>query len=136
VDEKSNEITAIPDLLNALELSNYIVTIDAMGCQTAFAKMIVDKGGDYVFALKGNQGTLHEDVILLFDDAQNIEFQQVEHDYHKTINKGHPEGHWDDNARSCVTLLLDSPDCYRYTLTTIINLPHGEPGVVRLREAT
>lgn len=89
VDEKSNEITAIPKLLNALELSGCIVSIDAMGCQTAFAKMIVDQDGDYVFALKGNQGTLHEDVILLFGDARSIEFQDVEHDYYKTINKGH-----------------------------------------------
>ena len=89
VDEKSNEITAIPELLEVLELSGCIVTIDAMGCQTAFAKTIVDKEGDYVFALKGNQGTVHKDVISLFDYAQEIEFQGVQHDYQKTVDKGH-----------------------------------------------
>ncbi len=89
VDEKSNEITAIPELLKVLELSGCIVTMDAMGCQTAFAKTIVKKGGDYVFALKGNQGTVLEDVIMLFEDAKSIAFQGVEHDYHRTIGKDH-----------------------------------------------
>jgi len=89
VDEKSNEITAIPELLKVLELSGCIVTMDAMGCQTSFAKTIVDKGGDYVFSLKGNQGTVFEDVIALFKDAKAINFLEVEHDYHRTVNKGH-----------------------------------------------
>lgn len=89
VDEKSNEITAIPELLNVLELSGCIVTMDAMGCQTAFAKTIVEKGGAYVFSLKGNQGTVHEDVAILFEDAKAVEYQNVIHDYHKTVDKGH-----------------------------------------------
>jgi len=89
VDEKSNEITAIPELLKVLELSGCIVTMDAMGCQTSFAKAIVKKGGGYVFALKGNQGTTLEDVIALFEDAKSVGFRDVEHDYHRTVDKGH-----------------------------------------------
>ena len=57
-EEKSNEITAIPELLEMLDVKGCIVTIDAMGCQKKIAANIVDKGGDYVLALKGNQGTL------------------------------------------------------------------------------
>ena len=68
VDEKSNEITAIPKLLELLELQGAVVTLDAMGCQRAIAEQIVSQGGDYVLGLKGNQGTLHEDVALLFDE--------------------------------------------------------------------
>jgi predicted transposase YbfD/YdcC len=62
VDAKSNEITAIPKVLSLLDLKGHIVTIDAMGTQKAIAKQIIDQGGDYVLALKGNQGTLNEDV--------------------------------------------------------------------------
>ncbi len=62
VDNKSNEITAIPALLEVLELKGCIVTIDAMGCQKTIASAIVDKQADYILALKGNQGELHEDV--------------------------------------------------------------------------
>jgi predicted transposase YbfD/YdcC len=65
--EKSNEITAIPELLTLLALEGCIVTIDAMGCQTAIAEQIVDQGGDYVLALKGNQGTTHQQVVDFFD---------------------------------------------------------------------
>lgn len=61
-EEKSNEITAIPELLRVLELEGCIVTIDAMGCQKTMAKTIVEKGADYVLGLKGNQGNLHADV--------------------------------------------------------------------------
>jgi predicted transposase YbfD/YdcC len=89
VDEKSNEITAIPQLLEALDLKDCIVTIDAMGCQTEIAQQIVDQNGDYLLSLKGNQGQLHEDVIEMFDYFQEIAFQGVAHDYHKTVNKGH-----------------------------------------------
>ena len=89
VDEKSNEITAIPKLLDVLELSGCIVTMDAMGCQTAFAKTIVEKDADYVFSLKGNQGTVHKDVIDLFEHAQAVDFRDSGHDVHKTVDKGH-----------------------------------------------
>jgi predicted transposase YbfD/YdcC len=67
VDDKSNEITAIPELLNLLDLEGQIVTLDAMGCQRDICRQICEKGGDYVIALKGNQGTLFEDVKLFFE---------------------------------------------------------------------
>ncbi len=67
VDEKSNEITAIPQLLDLIDVSGGVVTIDAMGCQSDLAKKIVDKSADYCLALKGNQTSLHEDVKLYFE---------------------------------------------------------------------
>ena len=63
-DAKSNEITAVPKLLAMLSLKGTIVTTDALNCQRAIAQQIVDQGGDYALALKGNQGTLHDDVRL------------------------------------------------------------------------
>ncbi len=72
VDGKSNEITpidtAIPELLNMLDLKGAIVSIDAMGTQKEIAERVVDKGADYVLALKGNQASLHEDAALFFAD--------------------------------------------------------------------
>ena len=62
VAEKSNEIVAIPKLLDLMAIEGAIVTIDATGCQREIAKKILDKKADYVLALKGNQGTLHEDL--------------------------------------------------------------------------
>src|ERR1039457_5252378 len=67
-DAKSNEITAVPKLLEMLVLKGAIVTTDALNCQRAIAQQIVDQQGDYALALKGNQGTLHDDVVLLLDD--------------------------------------------------------------------
>lgn len=88
-DEKSNEITAIPELLSQLALQGCIVTIDAIGCQTTIAQQIVEQEADYVLALKGNQGTLHQDVQSLFDYAFEKEFQDIEHDTYQTVDKGH-----------------------------------------------
>ena len=70
VDDKSNEITAIPKLLNQLDITGAVITIDAMGCQTKITEKIVEKKGDYLLSLKGNQGTLHEDVQLYFESKQ------------------------------------------------------------------
>src|SRR5512133_2680036 len=67
VDSKTNEITAIPELLEALELAGCIVTIDAMGCQKDIASKIVDRKADYILAVKENQEHLHEDIQYLFD---------------------------------------------------------------------
>ena len=67
-DEKSNEITAVPKLLEMLSLKGCIVTVDALNCQRNIARQIVDQGGDYALALKGNQGTLHADVSTFLDD--------------------------------------------------------------------
>jgi predicted transposase YbfD/YdcC len=69
-DAKSNEITAVPKLLKLLTLQGAIVTADALNCQRAIAEQIVEQQGDYVLALKANQGTLHEDVVLLLDDPE------------------------------------------------------------------
>jgi predicted transposase YbfD/YdcC len=87
VDEKSNEITAIPALLEMLEIAGCIVTIDAMGCQKEIAQKIIDKEGDYALALKQNQGNLYQAVKELFEYAQETAF--VDCDYHQTIDKGH-----------------------------------------------
>jgi len=67
-DAKSNEITAVPQLLKLLSLEGTIVTVDALNCQRTIAQQIIDQGGDYAFALKGNQGTLHDDVGTFLDD--------------------------------------------------------------------
>lgn len=88
-DEKSNEITAIPELLKVLTLKGCIVTIDAMGCQTKIAELIIEEEGDYVLALKGNQETLHNDVQDVLAYAQEINFRDVAHDFHKTVDKNH-----------------------------------------------
>lgn len=89
VDEKSNEITAIPELLKLLAISGCIVTIDAMGTQTNIAKTIVEAQADYVLSVKENQGHLYEDISVLFgvDQAQNFKYASFE--YEKTTNKGH-----------------------------------------------
>lgn len=89
VDEKSNEITAIPLLLDALDLKGCTVTIDAMGCHRDIAKKIIDKKGAYVLSLKGNQGNLHEDTATMFAYFEKVGFKGIEHSYHKTVNKGH-----------------------------------------------
>ena len=67
VDDKSNEITAIPKLLDQLDITGAVITMDAMGCQTKVVKQIIDQSGDYMLSLKGNQGTLHDDVKLFFE---------------------------------------------------------------------
>ena len=66
VDEKSNEITAIPELIKVLDIAGCIVKIDAMGCQKEIVKSIVDKSGEYVIALKKNQGNLYKNVEEIF----------------------------------------------------------------------
>ena len=70
VDDKSNEITAVPKLLEMLSLKGCIVTADAMSCQRAIAAQVTEQGGDYVLALKGNQGSLHDDVRTFLDDPE------------------------------------------------------------------
>ena len=70
-DAKSNEITAVPKLLEMLSLKGTIVTVDALNCQREIAQQIVDQGGDYALALKGNQGTLHDDVRPFLDDPES-----------------------------------------------------------------
>ena len=83
-EEKSNEITAIPELLNFLDLKGCLVSIDAMGCQTEIAEKIVEKDADYVLALKGNQPKLHQSVIEYFKLAADNEGEGYEIDFAKT----------------------------------------------------
>ena len=88
-DEKSNEITAIPQLLAMLDLHGCIVTIDAMGCQRAIAQQITENGADYVLAVKENQGQLHEGIRDLFEGAEALGFDGVPNDHTATVDKGH-----------------------------------------------
>jgi predicted transposase YbfD/YdcC len=88
-DEKSNEITAIPGLLEQLYLAGCIVTIDAMGCQKDIASTIIDQQADYVLALKGNQGQLYNDVQEWFTWAKQSNFQAMPPSFAQTVNKGH-----------------------------------------------
>lgn len=88
-EAKSNEITAIPALLELLALKGCIVTIDAMGCQTKIAEQIVAQGGDYVLALKGNQGTLATEVEEAFIDADARDFANMDSDFFETVERGH-----------------------------------------------
>ena len=87
VDEKSNEITAIPQVLDVIEMKGQVVTIDAMGTQTAIAEKIRERRADYVLALKRNQGTLYEDVkLFLMDEKENL---KKEGNYYRSIEKAH-----------------------------------------------
>lgn len=86
---KSNEITAIPKLLELLDVRGAVVSIDAMGCQKEIAKKIVDQGGDYIFALKGNQSTVHEEVAWWLDHAIAGQVRQARLDYDQQVDKGH-----------------------------------------------
>lgn len=89
VDEKSNEITAIPQLLDMLEIAGCIVTIDAMGCQTDIAAKIIEKEADYVLAVKGNQGNLYEDIVGYFDWALKDKFKQSDYTSCQTTEGDH-----------------------------------------------
>ena len=89
VDEKSNEITAIPELLKVLALSGCIVTIDAIGTQTKIAQNIQEAGADYLLSVKENQGHLYEDLSMLFGVDQELNFKYASLEHAKTTNKGH-----------------------------------------------
>jgi predicted transposase YbfD/YdcC len=89
VEDKSNEITAIPKLIKLLDLAGATVTIDAMGCQKAIAQDITDQGADYVLALKDNHPTLYDDVTVFFDEAQTTEFAEIAHAYQETVDGDH-----------------------------------------------
>lgn len=92
---KSNEITAIPELLRLLDLSGATVTIDAMGCQTEIAKTIVEGGGDYLLAVKENQPTLHQDIVATFAEAADARGRTIDEQPRPTVelfeevDKGH-----------------------------------------------
>lgn len=97
-DEKSNEITAIPALLQLLDISGCIVTIDAIGCQKVIAKQIIEQEGDYVLALKGNQSGLQEAVESAFEQADSVGYKDYPVDYFETSersrNRVETRRHW------------------------------------------
>ena len=108
VDEKSNEITAIPKLLQLLELAGCIITIDAMGCQREIAREIIEAQADYLLAVKENQGRLYDDVRDLFEGAEEYDFEGVPYDFARTLNKGHGRL----ETRQC--WVITDPDCLDY----------------------
>jgi predicted transposase YbfD/YdcC len=89
VADKSNEITAIPELLDLLTVTGAVVTIDAMGCQKEIAAKIVGKGADYILALKGNQGSLRDDVEEFFTEQKERGFADAAMSRHQTLEKSH-----------------------------------------------
>jgi predicted transposase YbfD/YdcC len=111
-DAKSNEITAIPKLLEIIELSGSLVTIDAMGCQTEIAQKIVDQKADYVLAVKGNQPTPHEGIEGFFGEHMERDFEDVEASVHQTSEKGH--GRLEDRFYYVCPAPKDLPDRERW----------------------
>jgi predicted transposase YbfD/YdcC len=89
VDEKSNEITAIPKLLRLLDISGCLVTIDAIGTQTEIAEMIMERGGDYLLSVKENQGQLYEDLQELFAGDQENGYTQPGYSYARKVSNSH-----------------------------------------------
>ena len=122
-DAKSNEITAIPELLKLLDVSGCIVSIDAMGCQKEIAQTILERGADYLLAVKGNQGRLYDDVRDLFEGAEEAGYDGVPHDF--TLNKGHGR----IERRECRT--TSDPACLEYLSTAGDWLGLRSVGMVR-----
>src|SRR5713101_6025340 len=109
VKEHSNEQTALPMLLEQLELAGCIVSIDAMGCLPKIATQIKVQDGEYVLALKANQGTMYQDVVDLFDDVRATGFADVKHDTYQTVEKGHGRlerrQYWAISDPACIAYL-------------------------------
>ena len=89
VENKSNEITAIPRVLEQIDIRGAIITSDAMGCQTHIAKDVCDGGADYVFALKGNAGYIYDDVVQYFKNAEEAGYEYLEHTFSFEKDFGH-----------------------------------------------
>ena len=107
-DSKSNEIAAMPALLDMLDVSGCIVTIDAMGCQKDIARKIADKGADYTLALKKNQGNLYKDAVDMFDEARRTDFSELDHDWFETVEKSRGRV----ETRRCWA--VSDPECISY----------------------
>jgi predicted transposase YbfD/YdcC len=118
VHEKSNEITAIPELLSQLALDGAIVTIDAIGCQTAIAEQIVVQGGDYVLPVKGNQGNLHEDLVDWFERVEASRFHGRQYDLYETQEANH--GRQDQRRYWILTELEAIPALKQWSKITAI----------------
>ena len=112
VDDKSNEITAIPKLLEILEISGCLVTIDAMGCQTKIAQAIVDAGADYVLAAKDNQPTLYEGIAWFFLTQREKGFARIRVSRYQTKGKGH--GREETRTYFVCDVPRDLPDRHRW----------------------
>jgi predicted transposase YbfD/YdcC len=107
VDDKSNEITAIPRLLELLDLKGALVTIDAMGCQKEIARKVVQGGGDYVLAVKDNQPHLLDDIQAVIGQALESDCAGYRHDWHETVERRHGR----DETRTY--LILTEPEGIR-----------------------
>jgi hypothetical protein len=120
-DEKSNEITALPSLLKNLDIIGSIITTDALNTQKKSAELIVSKGADYLTALKGNQSTLHDDVILFFENTPKS--------YEGTLNtdKNIDSGHGRIKERTVTS-------CNRFTGLLSIILTHTLPVLLALNQ--
>jgi predicted transposase YbfD/YdcC len=112
VDSKTNEITAIPEVLKLVELCGAVVTIDAMGCQVEIAQVIVDGGGDYILAVKGNQPTLHDGVVEHVLEQMGDDFARVDVSRHETKEKGH--GRIEHRTYYVLDVPPDLPDAGRW----------------------
>jgi predicted transposase YbfD/YdcC len=88
-EAKSNEITAMPKLIDSLDISGAVITSDAMGCQKSITGKIVEKGGDYAIGLKGNQQSIRDEVANYFEQASAIEFEGAKVKHHQSICQGH-----------------------------------------------
>lgn len=123
VDDKSNEITALPELLDMLNLKGSIVTIDAMGCQVAIAQKILDAEADYVLSLKENQPGLHQDVVELFEwiDSDRPADQPVELGEDEEVDGGH--GRVETRRVTCTQQIDGLASCERWPgLQTVVRV--------------
>ena len=120
VDEKSNEITAIPKLLEIIAISGCLVTIDAMGCQTEIAEKIVAQKADYILAVKGNQPTLHDGIVKFFLDHLSDDFARVKVSRYQTSERGH--GREETRTYYVCPVPDDLPDRQRWKNLTAIGI--------------
>jgi len=137
VADKSNEMTAIPQLLEVLALEGCIVTMDALGTQTKIARSIVEHGADYVLAVKANQATLLDDIRYVFQEDQAHHFQEGPYDYAKTVDKGHGRL----ELRECWSIstpeyLLCLRDAHKWTALKSLVMLKVERRIGRQREVT
>ena len=121
VESKSNEITAIPELLALLDIKGAIITLDAMGTQRSIAKQIVGQGGDYILALKGNQGKLHQRVKAFFQHAEETQWSGIEVSYSDTTEAGHHRVEHRQVWAVPITQVPDFPQADKWQgLTTLV----------------
>jgi predicted transposase YbfD/YdcC len=89
VEDKSNEMIAIPKILEEMDIQGAIITIDAIGCQKKIAKQICERGADYVLALKGNAGLIYDEIVQHFREAEEARYEYLDHSYHVENDKDH-----------------------------------------------